>query len=189
VLAPWFVPLFLLFDASRLPSLPARIAFIAIAAAGAGLRVWCTGFRTWAYRSSGARHLMTAGPYAIARHPIYVANVLIAMPFFLASGLWWLSLAFAAWYGLTHLAIVIREDEILRDRYGEEWVRYAGQVRRFLPRITPYAPRRGDFSWEPVRKGMELPKAAAFLALLVLGTVLLPDLWTHAARFLRDRLF
>src|SRR6478672_10624774 len=38
------------------------------------LRVWATGYRTWVHKSGSPRYLMSAGPYAYIRHPLYVAN-------------------------------------------------------------------------------------------------------------------
>ena len=124
---------------------------------------------------------MTAGPYSVARHPIYAANFLLALPLFLAVNLWPLTAAFALWFFLTHLAIIIREDEVLQERYGEEWTSYAAEVRRIVPRIVPFARRRGDFSWEPIVKGMELFKAAAILALLPLALEVGSPWWDRAA--------
>ncbi|MHC4598130.1 MAG: methyltransferase, partial [Planctomycetota bacterium] len=178
VLLPWFLPPLLLFEVQRMPGPGWRVVLYGLVLVGVMLRVYCTGFRSWAYRSSGDRHLMTAGPYAHARHPIYMANFLLAVPFFLAVNLWPLTAAFVVWYVLAHLAIVLREDEILQYRYGEEWRRYAAHVRRFLPRLTPYEPRSGQFRWEPVVKGMEIPKAVAFLLLLPLALELLSGSWT-----------
>jgi protein-S-isoprenylcysteine O-methyltransferase Ste14 len=188
VLLPWFVPPLLLFDAARLPSWPWRLALYGILAIGAAVRVWCTGYRTWAYRSSGERHLMTGGPYATVRHPIYVANFLLGIPLFLAVNLPLLAGGFALWFVLTHFAIIAREDEILRARYGDEWVRYAGKIGRVVARLRPYDQPRGEFSWEPVLKGMELPKAAAILALLPVALEFLPRRLSAAAEWLRELL-
>jgi protein-S-isoprenylcysteine O-methyltransferase Ste14 len=185
VLLPWFVPPLLLFDAGRLPGWPLRLALYGVLAIGAALRVWCTGYRTWAYRSSGERHLMTGGPYATVRHPIYVANFLLGFPLFLAVNLPALAGAFALWYAATHFAIIAREDEILRARYGEEFVRYASRIGRVIPGRRPYDRPRGEFSWEPILKGMELPKALAILALLPLALEVFPARLSGAAAWLR----
>jgi protein-S-isoprenylcysteine O-methyltransferase Ste14 len=186
VLLPWFLPPIFLFDAARMPSLGWRSALYVLVLAGVLLRIRCTGFRSWAYRSSGARHLMTAGPYSYARHPIYVANFLIALPFFLAVNVWPLTVGFTVWFALTHLAIVMREDEILKFRYGDEWARYAGKVHRIIPRLSPFQPRSGDFSWEPVFKGQELPKGVAFLFILPMALEVLSGPWTSVATRIRD---
>ncbi len=185
VLFPWFLPPLLLFEAGRLPDLPWRLCIYGLVALGAVFRVGCTGFRTWAYRSSGERHLMTAGPYAFARHPIYVANLLLALPVFLAVNLLPLTAAFAVWFAGVHFVIVVREDEVLHWRYGKAWETYAAKVRRFLPRFRPVADRRGSFSWEPILKGMEVPKAVAILVLYPLVFEVLPGAWDGAAAWMR----
>jgi len=180
LLLPWFLPLIILFEPARLPSLPVRLVLYAMILAGAAIRIWSTGYRTWSFDASGERHLMTAGPYAFVRHPIYIANLLLALPEFLAVGIWPLTAAFAAWYIATHLAIAVREDDALRMRYGDTWVRYAADVRAFVPRIRRYRDPRGEFRWEPVLKGMEPFKMAMILAGLALCMEAFPSL-LHSA--------
>ncbi len=136
---------------------PVWFRILAYAAGGMGMamRVLCTGYRTWAHKSSGQRHLMTAGPYGRMRHPLYAANFLVFLPLFLLANVWWLTAIFVAWFAVLHLAIVRREEEVLDARYGAEWSAYSAAVRRWIPRIRPYEPAQGGFSIEPIIKGRE----------------------------------
>src|SRR5688572_10420478 len=60
-------------------------ACFALALGAWALRMWAMGYRNWV-RGPGERHLITRGPYALLRHPRYVANFL--------AGLAWFALAF-----------------------------------------------------------------------------------------------
>lgn len=168
------VPVLLLNHPGLLP-LPWRLASYGLAAAGALLRVYCTGFRTWAHKAGGSRHLMTAGPYGRLRHPLYLANFLLFLPLFLVVNLWPLTLGFAAWYFLTHYLVMVREDQVLRARYGGEWEDYAASVRRFLPRLRAYRPSRGSFHLAPVLKGREPLQLGLWFALFALFEVFRPE--------------
>jgi protein-S-isoprenylcysteine O-methyltransferase Ste14 len=161
------VPIVLL-NNPHILSFPWRLASYGLALLGAGLRLRCTGYRTWTHKSSGSRHLMTAGPYGRLRHPLYIANFLIFLPLFLVANVWWITLLFAAWYFLTHHAIIVREDEVLLARYGADWEDYAAKVRRFLPKLRAYEPCRGEFLLEPILRGREPLQLGAWFALLLL---------------------
>ncbi|MBN1422839.1 MAG: hypothetical protein JXP34_28945 [Planctomycetes bacterium] len=181
LLLPWFLPLIVLFHPARMPGLPARLGIYAMILCGGAIRIWSTGYRTWSFDASGERHLMTAGPYSFVRHPIYIANLLLALSGFFAVGVWPLTVAFAVWYIATHLAVVVREDDALRIRYGDEWVRYAAEVRALVPRIRPYRDPRGEFRWEPILKGMEPFKVAIILAAVILWMEVFPSAFHDAA--------
>jgi len=164
------VPFLLLNNPDLLPG-PWRLAAYGLGLAGAALRIYCTGFRTWAHKSGGDRHLMTAGPYARLRHPLYIANFLLFLPVFLVANVWWITVLFTLWYWFTHGAVILREDQVLQARYTVDWVHYAGQVRRLLPRWKPYEPQRGGFSFKPILRGREPLQLAAWAAVFVLFEV------------------
>lgn len=75
--------------------------------------------------------LITSGVFAFSRNPIYVAFAFILLGQFLI---------FPNWIPLTYLAAgtwlfhrqVLREEEYLKQHYGEEYLEYSNQVRRYL---------------------------------------------------------
>ena len=75
--------------------------------------------------------LITTGVFAFSRNPIYVALALILTGQFLVFSSW-IFLAYlvaAAW--LIHRQ-VLREEQYLKTRYGQEYSQYCSQVRRYI---------------------------------------------------------
>jgi len=78
------------------------------------------------------QRLVTSGPYAIVRHPMY-AGLMIAAVGALVLYRTWTTLAYVA--GLPVLiARARREDEVLADRFGAEWEAYRDRVPAWIPR-------------------------------------------------------
>ncbi len=105
---------------------------IASLAVGGGLMLWS--LRELPPARRGLR-LVTTGPFRYLRHPLYGGMLFTAgsMSFFLGSSY----LILPAW-GLLYLVarrLVIPEEQMLEEKFGEEWRRYAQIVPRFIPRI------------------------------------------------------
>jgi protein-S-isoprenylcysteine O-methyltransferase Ste14 len=166
-----FAPLFLLacvLTATRPATLP-RIASLAAALvviASWLLRVWATGYRTWVHKSGAPRYLMSAGPYAYIRHPLYLANGLSGAAALVVLGQLELLAAYAVSYALVTAFIVLREEEALLARFGAEHEGYRESIPMFCPfpgRAVPSERRQGHFSWDPVRSSFEVWKLAGIL--------------------------
>ncbi len=79
--------------------------------------------------------LVTWGPFAIIRHPIYTGLFAMLLAVAVAFGHWWgLILAIPLFaYGTW---IRVREEErLLHARFGQQYEAYAARVKRFLPRL------------------------------------------------------
>ena len=76
--------------------------------------------------------LVTGGIYRWSRNPIYLADLLVLCAWLIWLGAWmnvaWI-IAFVAY--ITKYQI-IPEEESLQTRFGEEWQRYRGRVRRWV---------------------------------------------------------
>jgi protein-S-isoprenylcysteine O-methyltransferase Ste14 len=76
--------------------------------------------------------LVTEGPYAYVRHPMYLGILIIGLGGLLIYRTW--TLAFVA---LTFLGLIFRarnEEQGLADEFGEQWEEYCRQVPPWLPR-------------------------------------------------------
>jgi protein-S-isoprenylcysteine O-methyltransferase Ste14 len=110
---------------------------------GEAVRFWgvsIAGSETRTTGTVGGTYLITNGPFAYVRNPLYVGNMLIYAGIGLMSlALFpWLFLAACGWFALQYALIVNREEEYLAARFGEEYAAYRNKVPRFLPRLTPY---------------------------------------------------
>jgi len=130
--------------AADLP-LPASLRWLGalLSVAGIGLFVWIhatLGANFSPRLDMRADHtLVTAGPYHFVRHPMYTTNVLLILGYALLSAN--AVLLLVPGLMITVLLVVRLPDEeaMMRDRFGEEWRRWAAGTGRLLPRLRPPA--------------------------------------------------
>jgi protein-S-isoprenylcysteine O-methyltransferase Ste14 len=84
-----------------------------------------------------ATALVTHGPFAFSRNPIYLGNTILLLGAGLAFAMaWFVPIALLAAALTAHFAIA-REEAHLNARFGRDWRNYALQVNRWLGRRTP----------------------------------------------------
>jgi protein-S-isoprenylcysteine O-methyltransferase Ste14 len=80
----------------------------------------------------GSEHLVSDGPFAFTRNPIYLANTMLMIGIGLMAGIvWFLVLAVVAAFATQKLAIE-REERHLTARFGKKYRDYAKKVRRWI---------------------------------------------------------
>ncbi len=114
----------------------AAIAGVALMIGGAALMAWSFASfrhaRTTILPHRGADALITQGPFAWSRNPIYLAEALMLAGLGLAGPeAWPLVLAPVFMAAVWHLAIS-REEAHLAARFGQAWEAYRARVRRWL---------------------------------------------------------
>jgi protein-S-isoprenylcysteine O-methyltransferase len=77
--------------------------------------------------------LVTSGPFAMVRHPMYLGLILAALGSLLIY-LTWTTLFFTCFAPLT-LVRARREEEALSAEFGEQWQAYCRHVPAFFPRL------------------------------------------------------
>jgi protein-S-isoprenylcysteine O-methyltransferase Ste14 len=127
-----------------------------LALAGELVRCWAVGYSGITTRDDRvtAPELVTAGPYAHVRNPLYVGNFLTAAGFAIAftgsnsaprrAALVGTALGTMA---AVYATIVPHEEAFLRSQYGEEYDRYCRSVPPFVPALEPLADAKG--TWKP----------------------------------------
>jgi protein-S-isoprenylcysteine O-methyltransferase Ste14 len=80
---------------------------------------------------AAARQLVTSGPYAYVRHPLYLAEAVSAAGFILAHWSWGAAILFAAFALLQYRRLVL-EERLLCDAFPE-YRAYASRVPRLVP--------------------------------------------------------
>lgn len=123
---------------------------IALILAGLAGRAWaagCAGRHTTLARIEAPR-LVTGGPYAFVRNPIYLASVVLGFGMVLLLGDWWMLGLHLGVCLLLYAGIIPAEEEFLRRTFGEEYERYAENVPRMWPRFAPWCDAT-QVRWEP----------------------------------------
>ncbi|MEM9684082.1 MAG: isoprenylcysteine carboxylmethyltransferase family protein [Pseudomonadota bacterium] len=125
-----------------LPPLPSDLASavwplgVAVAGAGLALDLWAIAtlyrHRTTVLPHRGADRLVTSGPFALSRNPIYLGNTLLLLG---AAGIFanlvFLPAALLNLMLVDRLAIA-REEAHLASRFGDAWRDYAARVPRWI---------------------------------------------------------
>jgi len=81
---------------------------------------------------SQATGLVTDGPNAVTRNPMYVGMAGLLTAHALLRGGWRTALPVAAFVGVIDRVQIRPEEEALRERFGERYEAYCGRVRRWL---------------------------------------------------------
>jgi protein-S-isoprenylcysteine O-methyltransferase Ste14 len=117
------------------------MAGVLLVGAGQAVRLWAVRHIGTISRTRTTRYgpLMTAGPYAIVRNPLYVGNWLLWTGFAVWSRLLWM--VPVAWlvFFLQYRAIAGWEAAFIRSKYPDTYDDYARQVRAWMPRWPPRA--------------------------------------------------
>jgi len=127
-----------------------------LAIAGELVRCWAVGYSGVTTRGDKveAPSLVTAGPYAYVRNPLYVGNFLTAAGFAIAFTGKNSGAARAALIGgslasmaAVYVTIVPHEEQFLRSQFGEEFDRYCERVPPVIPQLEPNPDGAG--TWQP----------------------------------------
>ncbi len=79
-----------------------------------------------------ADHLVTSGPFAVTRNPMYLALALLMIGLGMIFGItWFVLLAVVAAFAVQKLAIE-REENRLAEKFGKRYRDYAKRVRRWI---------------------------------------------------------
>ena len=83
----------------------------------------------------GAPQLVTDGPYAVVRNPLYLANWIIAIGLCLVAQLGWVLVAGPLLALLLYYVVALAEEPRLLAQFGEAYQRYCATTPRFFPRL------------------------------------------------------
>jgi protein-S-isoprenylcysteine O-methyltransferase Ste14 len=156
------------------PSATSVALGLPLAIAGELVRCWAVGYSGVTTRGDEveAPHLVTAGPYAYVRNPLYVGNFITALGFAVAftgkntlpGKVALLGGSLGAMLGV-YATIVPHEEAFLRSQFGDAFDRYCERVPPVIPLSQP-APD-GEGVWDPsVIRDAESRTFATFGAML-----------------------
>ena len=156
------------------PAAPFWIAGLALILAGESLRLWSvhhigTISRT---RSDRLGPLISSGPFALVRNPLYLGNMALWAGFAVTTHLLWVAPVVVVLLALEYHAIVRWEEELLAARLGDTYRNYVRRVPRWLPLWTSPAMSApgATFSWRQTlfsERGTLIAIAVGFAVLYI----------------------
>lgn len=137
------IPFLVLMVVYARPTVPSLVAGFAVLLLGELIRFWgvsIAGSETRTTGTVGGTYLITNGPFAYVRNPLYLGNMLLYTGIGVMSlALFpWLPIVALVWFIIQYSLIVSGEEEYLAGRFGAAYDEYRRRVPRFLPRLTPY---------------------------------------------------
>jgi protein-S-isoprenylcysteine O-methyltransferase Ste14 len=114
------------------------------------------------------QELTTSGPYAYTRNPLYLGSLIMAIGFAIAARSIWVLLVMVVMFAAIFLPVIRAEETFLRSAFPN-FDKYAQNVPRLLPRLTPFGGGDGAFSrplyWQHREYNAVLGTAALLAAL------------------------
>lgn len=172
------VPLFFFSVVDNRPptSLAWELFCFAVALSGLLLRVFVVGTAPRGTSTRGTRHptadsLSTLGAYSIVRHPLYLANTLVALGCSLISGTWYLPVIVVLLSFIYHERIAAREEMFLQNAFGDRFRAWATSVPAMIPAFGNYRRAGVPFQFRKVLLQESHGLCAIGTAFLVLDTL------------------
>lgn len=142
------------------PTIVSLVVGFTVVFLGELIRFWgvsIVGAETRTTGTVGGTYLITTGPFSYVRNPLYLGNMMLYTGIGIMSmALFpWLQIVALVWFYVQYTLIVSREEEYLAKAFEGEYQDYRENVRRFLPRLTPYR------SIHPPAKGMSTTEGIA----------------------------
>lgn len=136
-------------------------------------RIYSVGFIGTVSRTrsqSTGQKLIDEGPFAYVRNPLYLGNFGITAGFGLYGGVVWIFLLTVFLFWLQYYFIVHYEENLLTDRFGEEYEVYKTRVPRWVPLSMP---RLEEILWpdnfSPALKSEKRTLTTIFVLLFLLA--------------------
>ncbi len=169
------IPLILLLLAFGKPSALTATLGIILIAFGELFRIYSVAFIGTVSRTrshSTGQKLITTGPFAYVRNPLYVGNFGITAGFGLFGGIPWLFFLTVVLFSVQYFFVIRFEENLLKGRFGEDYEQYCQKVPRWFPTTWP---RLDDIEWpdnfSPALKSEKRTLTTIFSLLLLLAIV------------------
>lgn len=98
-------------------------------------------------RSRNVQKLVSHGPFAWSRNPLYNGNFLLWIGIITISGVTWFLPVAAAIFALEYFFIVRYEEGVLESIFGQSYLDYKERTPRWFPRAPEPGAASGEFYW------------------------------------------
>lgn len=124
------------------------IVFALLFVLGEGWRLWgvATAGTVTRRRSRNVQKLVTHGPFALSRNPLYNGNYFLWMGFVALSGVWWFLPVATVLFAVEYYFIVRYEEGVLETIFGEEYLAFKRRTPRWIPTAASGSVG-GEFFW------------------------------------------
>lgn len=121
----------------------------AVALIGCGLRIWASGY-IWTNIDqplpAAQLGLITAGPYAYVRNPIYLGAILMISGLYISFGSWIAALVAIVPTIFMHSWHIKYEEEFMVEQFGNTFLEYKSKIPALVPNIWGrYQSNHGEF--------------------------------------------
>ena len=135
-----FIIPMLLYARPNLTSLISGIIFVAL---GEFIRFWgvtYAGSETRTTGNVGASNLVTQGPFAYVRNPLYIGNIFMYFGISVMSNSLFpfLQIFSILYFTFQYHYIITEEESFLKEKFREKYDEYCREINRFLPRLCPF---------------------------------------------------
>jgi len=122
----------------------AVVVSLILVLSGLALRAWAAAVAGNHTRSGTieAPSLVTGGPFAYVRNPIYLGSCVLGLGVVGLLGDLWLLIPHFAVFAVFFGAIVPAEENFLQHRFGDDYARYRRAVPKIIPSLRPWSARR-----------------------------------------------
>ncbi len=110
-----------------------------------------------------AETLNSTGIYSLVRHPLYVGNYFMWLGPALLVGEFWFIISFTLMYWLYYEKIMFAEEQFLRGKFGDTYLKWAEKLPAFVPNFKNFVKPELSFSLRKVLKKEKNGLAATFL--------------------------
>lgn len=130
------------------PTYRSVVIGLPLVVAGTLVRLWSAGCLR------KIESLITSGPFALCRNPLYIGSFLIMGGYLVMAN--WLDVGIVGvvLFWMFHAGAVAHEEKILRGIFGQEFDDYCARVPRFFPRLR-LSEARGGFSFRQMKWNRE----------------------------------
>lgn len=131
------------------------------------------------------------GPYALMRHPFYVGTMFSDLGICLLSGSWVIPLVYMPIFLFVYSRRILKEEDFLNEKFGEEYREYARETPRFVPRLRAvftFSPSAYSVDPSLVFKNRIIPRILNLWAFFLLATELSDLRWGGDSLWSMDHL-
>ncbi|RCK73604.1 MAG: putative protein-S-isoprenylcysteine methyltransferase [Ignavibacteriae bacterium] len=172
------IPFLVLMIIYAKPTISSILIGLVLVILGEFLRLWgvsIAGSETRTTKEVGGSNLITSGPFAYVRNPLYLGNIIIYLGVGIMSlaAFPTLTLITLLYFIFQYYMIVSLEEEHLLNVYGDEYKQYKYYVPKFLPNFKKYRLTKANQPQLDWIKGLKSERRTLQAIIIIVLTILI----------------